>query len=187
MRHFEKFKPLIVGLKENFLKNEIAASVVMKWFRNGNYFVLFTPKKEEYFIAEKIIAPYRSSSNIFSYSNGAFFASKDVAYIIPFNSENVKYILGILNSNLVLYWLNLMGKKKGDIFELYAKPLNDIPIRKTSFVLKKQLIDLVNEIIALKKSNLNNDTSSLERQIDAIVYKIYGLTDAEIKIIEQSI
>ena len=78
----------------------------------------------------------------------------------------------------------MMGKKKGDIFELYAKPLNDIPIRETSVVLKKQLIDLVNEIIALKKSNPNNDTSLLERQIDTIVYKIYGLTDAEIKIIE---
>lgn len=38
-----------------------------------------------------------------------------------------------------------------------------------------------------KKTNPNHDTSSLERQIDVIVYKIYGLTDAEIKIIEQNI
>ena len=35
--------------------------------------------------------------------------------------------------------------------------MNDIPIRETSVVLKKQLIDLVNEIIALKKSNPNNE------------------------------
>ena len=44
-----------------------------------------------------------------------------------------------------------------------------------------------NILISIKKCNPNHDTSSLERQIDAIVYKIYGLTDAEIKIIEQSI
>lgn len=187
MQHFEKFKSLIVGLKENFLKNEIAASVVMKWFRNGNYFVLFTPKKEEYFTAEKIIAPYRSSSNIFSYSNEAFFASKDVAYIIPFNSENVKYILGVLNSKLVLYWLNLMGKKKGDIYELYAKPLNDIPIKDTSVDLKKQIQDLVNQIIEAKSKSLTANADRLEASINHLVYKIYGLTDAEIRIIEQSI
>ena len=184
---FEKFKPLIVGLKENFLKNEIAASVVMKWFRNGNYFVLFTPKKEEYFTAEKIIAPYRASSNIFSYSDEAFFASKDVAYIIPYSSENVKYILGVLNSKLVLYWLNLMGKKKGDIYELYAKPLNDIPIKDTSVDLKRQIQDLVNQIIEAKSKSLTTNTDSLEAYINHLVYKIYGLTDAEIKIIEQSI
>ena len=187
MRHFEKFKPLIIGLKENFLKNEIAASVVMKWFRNGNYFVLFTPKKEEYFTAEKIIAPYRSQSNIFSYSDEAFFASKDVAYIIPFNSENVKYILGVLNSKLVLFWLNLMGKKKGDILELYAKPLNDIPIKDASVDMKKQISDLVNEIIEAKSKSPIVDTGSLEVRINHIVYEIYGLTDKEIKIIEQNV
>ena len=187
LQHFEKFKPLLVGLKENFLKNEIAASVVMKWFRNGNYFVLFTPKKEEYFTAEKIIAPYRSQSNIFSYSNEAFFASKDVAYIIPFLSENVKYLLGVLNSKLVLFWLNLMGKKKGDILELYAKPLNDIPIKDASIDLKKQICDLVNEIIELKTKSPTVDTSILEVRINHIVYEIYGLTEKEIKIIEQSI
>ena len=187
LQHFEKFKPLIVGLKENFLKNEIAASVVMKWFRNGNYFVLFTPKKEEYFTAEKIIAPYRASSNIFSYSNEAFFASKDVAYIIPYSSENIKYILGVLNSKLVLYWLNLMGKKKGDILELYAKPLNDIPIKDTTVELKRQLTDLVNEIIEIKSKSLNPDVNNLENRINRTVYEIYGLTDTEIKIIEQSI
>ena len=49
-KHFERFSSLIIGLKENFLKNPIAASVVKKWFKNGNYFVLFTPKKEEYFV-----------------------------------------------------------------------------------------------------------------------------------------
>ena len=52
---------------------------------------------------------------------------------------------------------------------------------------QNSIVKIVNEIIAIKKSNPNHDTSSLERQIDTIVYDIYGLTDAEIKIIEQSI
>ena len=80
-----------------------------------------------------------------------------------------------------------MGKKKGDILELYAKPLNDIPIKDTTVELKRQLTDLVNEIIEIKSKSLNPDVNNLENRINRTVYEIYGLTDTEIKIIEQSI
>ena len=69
----------------------------------------------------------------------------------------------------------------------YAKPLNDIPIKNTTFELKRQFADLVNEIIEIKSKSLNPDTIDLENRINRIVYERYGLTDAEIKIIEQSI
>ncbi len=79
------------------------------------------------------------------------------------------------------------GKRKGETLELYQKPLSEIPIKKASFEIQNSIIKIVDEIIALKKSNPNHDTSSLEQRIDTIVYDIYGLIDAEIKIIEQSI
>ena len=41
-----------------------------------------------------------------------------------------------------------------------------------------------NQILAAKKKDPNADTSALERQIDEMVYKLYGLTDAEIAIVE---
>lgn len=71
--------------------------------------------------------------------------------------------------------------------ELYQKPLSEILIKKASPDIQNSIIEIVDEIIALKKANHDDDISSLERQIDTIVYNIYGLTDAEIKIIEQSI
>ena len=71
--------------------------------------------------------------------------------------------------------------------ELYQNPLSEIPIKKASPDVQNSIVKIVNEIIALKKSNPNHDTSSLEQRIDTIVYDIYGLIDAEIKIIEQSI
>lgn len=84
-------------------------------------------------------------------------------------------------------WLYHKGKRKGETLELYQKPLSEIPIKKASSDIQNSIVKIVDEIIALKKTNPNHDTSSLERQIDVIVYKIYALTDAEIKIIEQSI
>ncbi|WRH66908.1 MAG: hypothetical protein RSE13_26075 [Planktothrix sp. GU0601_MAG3] len=43
---------------------------------------------------------------------------------------------------------------------------------------------LVDQIITAKKSNPNADTTILEQQIDQLVYELYGLTEAEIKIVE---
>ncbi len=101
-QHFEKYRELMTALKKNFLKNKIAASIVKKWLDNDNYFVLFTPKKEEYFTSPKIIAPYRSDRNHFAYNELPWFGSKDIAYILPLNKQySLKYILAILNSKLI--------------------------------------------------------------------------------------
>ena len=140
------------------------------------------------FQIEKIVAPQRSRYNTFGYSGGEWFASSDVYYITkPIAGFSLKYILGLLNSKLYYIWLYHKGKRKGETLELYQKPLSEIPIKKASPDVQNSIVKIVDEIIALKKTNPNHDTSSLERQIDVIVYKIYALTDAEIKIIEQSI
>ncbi len=36
-----------------------------------------------------------------------------------------------------------------------------------------------------KRDSLNADTETLEAQIDELVYEIYGLTEEEIKIVEE--
>ena len=84
-------------------------------------------------------------------------------------------------------WLYNKGKRKGETLELYQKPLSEIPIKKASPDIQNSIVKIVDEIIALKKANPNHDTSSLERHIDTIIYELYELTDAEIKVIEQSI
>jgi len=48
----------------------------------------------------------------------------------------------------------------------------------------KPFEDLVNRVIADKKNNL--DTISLEKEIDKLVYQLYGLTDDEIAVVEKS-
>ena len=48
------------------------------------------------------------------------------------------------------------------------------------------VISLVDHILSLKKENPYADTSALEAKIDQLVYQLYGLTDEEIAIIENS-
>jgi len=140
------------------------------------------------FTCAKIVCPQRSKTNTFGYNECDWYASADVYYITnPNKNYHIKYILGLLNSKLYYIWLYHKGKRKGETLELYQKPLSEIPIKKASSDIQNSVVKIVDEIVTLKKTNPNHDTSSLERQIDTVVYDIYGLTDAEIKIIEQSI
>jgi hypothetical protein len=60
---------------------------------------------------------------------------------------------------------------------------------------QQPFITLVDQILAAKKQHTplsplnrgefkNTDTSALEKQIDEMVYKLYGLTEEEIAIVE---
>ena len=43
----------------------------------------------------------------------------------------------------------------------------------------------MDKILAAKKANPQADTSDMEKQIDQLVYALYGLTEEEIRIVEQ--
>ena len=61
-----------------------------------------------------------------------------------------------------------------------------IPIPKVTMKKQTQISLIVEEILEAKRNGIKV-TESLENNIDKIIYEIYGLTDAEIRIIEQSI
>ncbi len=156
--------------------------------KRGRWDVMALPKTAINFGGPKIICPQRSKVNTFGYNECDWYASADVYYITNPNKDyHIKYILGLLNSKLYYVWLYHKGKRKGETLELYQKPLSEIPIKKASSDIQNSIVKIVDEIIALKKTNPNHDTSSLERQIDMIVYDIYDLTDEEIKIVGKSI
>ena len=179
LEYLKLHKDKLQNRKDNSLKGAL---------KRGRWDVMALPKITVDFCGPKIVCPQRNKVNTFGYNECDWYASADVYYITNPNKDyHIKYILGLLNSKLYYVWLYHKGKRKGETLELYQKPLSEIPIKKASPDIQNSIVKIVDEIITLKKSNPNHDTSSLERQIDAIVYKIYGLTDAEIKIIEQSI
>jgi hypothetical protein len=70
---------------------------------------------------------------------------------------------------------------------MIVKPLSEIPIKKIPDDEQKSFIKLVDRILAAKRANPQADTSALEREIDKLVYHLYGLTEEEIKIVEKKI
>ena len=97
-------------------------------------------------------------------------------------SFNMYYLLGILNSK---YAAQLLTNIRGGDYHIVPEHIRNIPIASATEDMQNKIAEIVFKIIDLKKSHQN--TSVLEAEIDKIVYSIYGLTDAEIKVIEQSI
>ena len=102
------------------------------------------------------------------------------------SSFKTKYVMGLLNSKLIGKIFRLRVPLKGDVFpEFRVFDLNQqIPIKKATPAQQQPIIDLVDTILAKKKQNPQTDTSVEEKAIDQLVYKLYGLTKEEIKLIE---
>jgi adenine-specific DNA-methyltransferase len=92
--------------------------------------------------------------------------------------------LALINSRLYFLWLYFKGKRKGEMLELYQKPLSEIPIKRISPDEQKPFIKLIDRILAAKQRDAEADTSALEREIDELVYALYGLTKEEKDIVK---
>ena len=102
-------------------------------------------------------------------------------YILKTDRINMKYLTGLLNSKLVAFWLRYMGKMQGSNYQIDKEPLMNIPLKIADENIENKIIDLVDEIMELKK--LNKDTQPLEKKIDEMVYDLYGLTKDEKELI----
>ncbi|WP_157141924.1 DUF7149 domain-containing protein [Campylobacter coli] len=108
-------------------------------------------------------------------------------YVIKTQRINVKYLTAILNSKLIAFWLKHKGKMQGNNYQIDKEPLLNIPIVDTNSKNKKladELINLADEILKAKEQDKNANTQELENKINSLVYKLYNLTEDEIKIIE---
>ena len=98
-----------------------------------------------------------------------------------------KMIGGILNSRLIGVWLNKRGAKKGQMLELTKDHLSNIPLPTAVPLNICRSVEMaVEKIIVQKKIDPSADTSALEREIDQLVYVLYGLTPEEIQIVESA-
>ena len=95
----------------------------------------------------------------------------------------MKFLTGILNSKLISFWLRYRGKMQGENFQVDKEPLLNIPLPSTNCE-QTAIITLVDRILSAKKANPLADTTAEEREIDRLVYDLYGLTEDEIAIVE---
>ncbi len=103
-------------------------------------------------------------------------------YIIDTHS---KYIIGILNSRLVTFFFSKISSEiRGGFFRWKRQYVEQIPICNILEESQHSITSLVTQILAAKQSASTADTAALEAEVDGLVYGLYGLTEAEIGIVE---
>lgn len=145
---------------------------------------------------QEIIAAYDTESYLVLDTANVIFTEKG-------NPYSLKYLLAILNSKLINWWYG--SQFKGLHVKLNQLAL--IPVRKIDFentkskALHTEIVKLVERMLALQKERqavrpeddldharkLDRQIKDVDSEIDQRVYRLYGLTEEEIKIVEGSL
>lgn len=141
----------------------------------------------EDFEKEKIVYPcIMAKEPCFVYEEKGFYAPAP-ANIITGDKTEIKYLTALLNSKCIYFAMRKFYMGGGIEGELKTNNLEKIPIPKITEKnqeLADKITDGAKQILALKEKDPKANTQELEKEIDALVYQLYHLTDEEIKIIE---
>ena len=146
----------------------------------GKYFwELRSCKYWHEFEQAKIIYPDIAQRSEFTYDRHGFYLINTL-YLMP--CEKV-WLVGLLNSK-ALSWLytKISSQIRGNFVRYIAQYVSQLPIVAGSQT--NQIERMVDQILATKEKNPNADVTVLEREIDQMVYQLYGLTEEEVKIVE---
>ena len=130
----------------------------------------------------KIIFPNMTKHMPFYYDSSGFYTNQK-CYIIT--GEHLKYLTAVFNSKLYEYcFRSNFPELLGGVVELSKVFFEKVQIKIPDLVAEKAFEPLVDRILSAKQANPKADTSALEKEIDRLIYELYGLTEEEIKIVE---
>jgi hypothetical protein len=172
--------------------------------RGANWYAYVYPKNIEVMNTRKILVPDIADRASFALDETGEYAFTSGYGIILKEKviESPKYILGLLNSKVLEFYLKRISTTlRGGFFRYFTQYIKQLPIRTINFsdltekACHDQMVELVSRMLSLNKQLLTvkaaHEKTILERQIDAtdrqidrLVYNLYGLTDEEIKIVE---
>ncbi|GAA9831333.1 class I SAM-dependent DNA methyltransferase [Helicobacter pylori] len=146
----------------------------------------------EDFEKEKIVYGEIVQEPRFYLDNGecelGYFYAEATSFILT--GEHLRYLLGMLHSKLITFAFKTFyaGGGLGESGYRYKKAfIERLPIPKITpqnQELARKITDCAKAILESKEKDPKANTKELEKEIDALVYQLYNLTDEEIKIIE---
>jgi len=203
LEHLDKYRPIMEERREN---------------KSGSilYYNLHWPRDEKFFKkGGKIISLRKCPKRpIFSYTDIDCYVMLSFN-VIKTNRLNHKYLTGLLNSDLMAFWLKYQGKMQGDLYQVDKAPLMDLPIIEPSEDIQNKVAELVTNIIETKQKEIDykallnkaktdnhfdreiqlskdleqfaEDLKQAENIINTIIFELYELNQSEITTIEKNV
>ena len=165
-----------------------------QWFRHlrpGSFDYIKPPKLHVKGIDRRLTVGLLGPQTIFNGANCP-------GFILEGDSVVLSPLLGVLNSRLITYHMRVVCPPKlSGYIRFNATNINEIPVALGSEEETKRLASLVNSMLSLhkrlatellpqKREQLQREIDATDRQIDALVYQLYGLTDDDIRIVEEA-
>jgi hypothetical protein len=153
------------------------------------------------FTIPKIVYPEIARERRFAYDEAGYFCNK-TCFIVP---KPDLYLLGLLNSKLIWFILRQLCSVLGDIDKggrllqqkIYVEqlPIRVVDNQSPGRGIRDQLVQLIEPMLKmheeLAEAKTDHERTAIQRQIDAtdkqidqLVYELYGLTEEEIGIVE---
>jgi len=154
---------------------------------------------------EKILMPRTVLSLKATYEGGGNFIMDRIYYLIPKEKQklDLKFVTSLLNSKVIDFYYKVnFGTTHvgGGYLDLRGAQIVELPIKIISESQQRPIVNLVDKMLSLnKRLNEIGDKKTDERQrieeeikktdaeIDELVYRLYGITEEEKKIIEESL
>jgi type I restriction-modification system DNA methylase subunit len=198
INEYPEIHETLVHFKDRLMRRREAANGKIPWFS------LNWPRREKLFLKPKIIIRQTSPNIKAAYDDQQWYCLKSAIIIqLPENTDiHYYYLLSLLNSKLMDFLYNdLVGEQSRIFPEVKPVQLFKLPIREIDFnnskdkALYDKLVEKVNSMLELNKKLIDSKFPELkitikrqidliDSQIDQLVYKLYDLTDDEIKIVE---
>ncbi|MBM2813698.1 MAG: hypothetical protein HW421_460 [Ignavibacteria bacterium] len=214
------FKGMVVENRKEHLRNEKAKdelpfllgnSIIDKYYYEYKYFTNYNKLKiiggtsalyKHQHIPRILIR--RTGNKLCAVLSNQIELIESTLYILISSKIDLKYLIGILNSKLLSFYLNkkLITNKQG-FPQILMWQLDKLPIRTIDFSNKTEkaqhtrMVSLVEQMLEAQKTAhsdkniaendkkiINQRIKILDKQIDTLVYELYGLTEEEIKIVE---
>lgn len=165
---------------------------------NGPY-GLHRPRENKYFENPKLICKGMFLSPEFCFDENKYYVGFSFSVIIQKEKDyDLKYLLGLLNSSFGKNWFNTNGKKRGVGVDIGVAVFRNFPVHKADEKDQKKISTLVDKILLLNEEmqkitenssewdKTKDEIEKVDKKIDQEVYNLYGLTDDEIKTIENT-
>ena len=153
-----------------------------KWFETQDQ-IAYYPEFEK----EKVVWAETDQALNMSLVGKGFYLQKTCFMIV---GNNLRYIEAVCNSKIIQKHIKNQASQLGEKgFSLTKDSVSKLPIppiTSSNQSIVTKIETLVQNILDQKEKEKEADTTSLENEIDSLVYKLYDLTEDEIKVVEGS-
>jgi adenine-specific DNA methylase len=179
------------------------------WGQRSDWYAYARSQNLSAFLGEKLLLPYMTTRlRVAPDSSGELFfvniTTGGYGMRFDYGKHDSFYVVGILNSKLLDCAIRQMTSAfRGGYFAVNKQGIERLPFRSINFSdrtdksrhdrlvkMVKQMLDLNHQLTIAKtlheKTTLQRQIAATDQQIDKLVYELYGLTEEEIKIVEES-